>query len=414
MLKNWISKIKYEYLLLLIALIWVVFFSFVIQLKPEFSWVGDDGSYLTAAKKLYLELKIDEGRPLLIAAINGFPLLFGFSNSVVIQWGLLVNFWCWFFTVLLLFKIISGNADRKKAFLFSLLFILCIGNLAIAFNLLSESVFIFMLVLAVYFIHRYFKSNKYYFITIAIAILLLAMLVRPMSIGIVFILIVFFYSKSKEILWHQYAALLYISLALLFFQIASLKRNYGDFTISYIDSITYYNYLGGKADCLKKDIPFIPGENKRGKYFNKFSSHEQKKIAKEDLREQLQNNTINLGKAYLYCLYSNSSKGSYIVSECKNERQTSYFDLFHFLFKAISKVQNILFTIGGVLLSFYTLFRRKRESIFSSILAMMILYIFFISGVSCFQCDRFHIVFFPLVILLFSKIFKTENTTLHQ
>ncbi len=175
MLKNWISKIKYEYLLLLIALIWVVFFSFVIQLKPEFSWVGDDGSYLTAAKKLYLELKIDEGRPLLIAAINGFPLLFGFSDSVVIQWGLLVNFWCWFFTVLLLFKIISGNADRKKAFLFSLLFILCIGNLAIAFNLLSESVFIFMLVLAAYFINRYFKSNKYYFITIAIAILLLAM-----------------------------------------------------------------------------------------------------------------------------------------------------------------------------------------------------------------------------------------------
>ena len=408
-MKNKISKIKYEYVLLLIALIWVLFFSFAIQLNPGFSLVGDDGSYLTAAKRLYLEMKIDEGRPLLIAAINGFPLLFGFSDSIVIKWGLLVNFCCWFSTILLLFKIISGNVSRQKAFLLSLLFIFCIGNLAIAFNLLSESVFIFMLVLAVYFLHRYFKSNKHHFITIAIAVLLLAMLVRPMSIGVVFILIGFFYSKSKAILWNKYASLIYISLALLFFQMLSLKRNYGDFTISYIDSITYYNYLGGKADCLKKNIPFIPGENKRGKYFNQFSSHEQKRIAREDLKEQLQHNTINLSKAYLYCLYSNSSKGSYIVSECKNDKQTNYFNAFHFLFKAISKVQNILFTVGGVLVSFYTLFRRKRETVFNRIVALMLLYVFFISGVSCFQCDRFHIVFYPLVIILFSKFFKSEK-----
>lgn len=405
-------KIKYEYLLFLLALIWVLFFSYVIQLKAEFSPIGDDQSYLTAAKELFLEMKLNDGRPMLISAILGFPLLFFNSDAVVIKWGIFVNFCCWFFTVLLIFKIISSRLNRKKAFLFSLFFILCIGNLAIAFNLLSESLFIFMLVLAVFFINKYYESTKYHFVTLAVAILLLAILVKPMAIGLVYIVTLFFFKKLKAIIWNKYIVFCFLGLSLLFVQMYSLKKNYGDFTISYIDSITYYNYLGGKADCLRKGIEYVPGENERANYFSKFSSHEQRKIAKNDIKEQLQNNKLNLLKSYLFCIYSNSSKASYIVSQCKNANQTIYFDFFYFLFKVISKTQTILFTIIGVLTSIYCLVRRKNETHLSLILSMMILYVFFISAISCYQCDRFHILFFPFVIILFSKFFETKKVEL--
>src|SRR5690606_8422339 len=183
-------------------------------------------------------------------------------------------------------------------------------------------------------------------------------------------------------------------------QMHGMKTQYGDYTISYISTITYYNYLGAKADCLKKDTVFVPGENARAKYFNKFSSHEQKKLVSDDIRAQLKDNKQNLAKAYVYCLFSNSSKGSYIVSQSSNDEQTAYFDMFKLLFKAVSKIQNIVLTIFGVLLSLYFLIFRKRKSGFHVVTSLLLLYIFFVSGVSCQQGDRFHIVFFALAILL--------------
>lgn len=403
------SKLKYEYLLFIIAVIWAFFFSFSIQLKPEFNLFGDDLSYLSAAKNLYLEHQVDEGRPMIIALINGFPLLFGFSELVVIKWSILVNFCCWFVTILFVFKIVATKLNRQKAFWFALFFLFCIGNLAIAFHVLSESVFIFMLILVVYFINKKELTKQYHFLTIAITITVLAILVRPMAIGLLLILVVFNIKNFKQICYSKYAFLLLLSLSLVFIQMYSLKKLNGDFTISYIDSFTYYNYLGAKADCLRKNIDYLPGKNERFEFFRKFSSHEQRKIANLDVKEQLSNNKVNLFKAYLFCIYSNSSKGSYIVSSCKNINQTSYFDACYFFYKAISKLQNILFTIFGILLSFYCLLKRKKESNFNVVISLFILFIIFISAISCYECDRFHIVIYPMVILLLTRFFEMKK-----
>ena len=122
-----ISKIKYEYLLGFIAIIWILFFAYVIQLKAGFSSLGDDGSYLYSARLLYFNHKIDNTRPLLISAINGFPYLFGFSNHTTVKFGIFINFLCWFFTSILIFKIISKILNRKNAFLLSVIFILLVN-----------------------------------------------------------------------------------------------------------------------------------------------------------------------------------------------------------------------------------------------------------------------------------------------
>ena len=401
-----ISKVKYEYLLGFIAIIWVLFFSFTIQLKPSFSHIGDDGSYLYSARLLYIDFKLDNTRPLLISLIHGVPYLFGFSDSIVIKWGIFINFFTWFFTAVLLFKIVSKIVNRKKAFWFALLFIFCIGNLAHAFNFLSESIFIFMIMYSIYLISKYYETTKHFYITIGISILFLNTLIKPVSIGLAFILIVFFISKTKKIIFNRFSFLLIVSFSMIVFQMYSLKRNYGDFIISYISSITYYNYLGDKADCYKKCIEYIPGKTERFKKMRLLSSHKMKELAENDLKYQLKNNTFNLFKAYLYCIYSNSHKGSFIVSQCKNEENTGYFNAFHFLFKAVSKIQNILFTIFSVILSFYCLANFRKIDTFYLINATFILYIFFISAISCFQCDRFHIAFFPLLIIIFSGLIK--------
>lgn len=404
--ESMIYKVKYEYLLAFIAIIWVLFFSFTIQLKPGFSLIGDDGTYLYSARLLYFNFQIDNTRPLLISVIHGVPYLFGFNDNVVIKWGLFINFLCWFFTIILLFKIISKRLDRKKAFLLSLFFIFIIGNLAHAFRFLSESIFIFMIVLSIYFVSKYYETTKPYYLTIAISILLLNTLIKPVSIGLAFILFVFFSKQFNRIIFNKFSFLLIVSFSLIVFQMYSLKKNYGDFTISYISSITYYNYLGDKADCYKKGIEYFPGKSERSKKFGLLSSHQMKEIADNDLKNQLKNNKFNLFKAYLFCIYSNSSKGNFIVSECKNVNNTSYFDVFRFLFKAISKIQNIVFTIISVVLSFYYLLNFKETDTFYLIIATFVLYIFFISAISCFECDRFHIGFFPLMVLLFSGLIK--------
>jgi hypothetical protein len=401
-----LTKLKYEYVLIGIAIVWVLFFSYVLQLKAGFSKVGDDGSYLHAAQLLYTNFKIDNTRPFFISMVYGLPYLFGYSSTSVIQWGIALNFCCWLLTDLLLFRIVSQILDRKKAFLLSLLFLFCIGYLADAFHFLPECIFIVLLVLGVYYIHRYYTTQKHYYITLAIAILLLNALVKPVSVGLAVLTIVFFIPKWKAVIYTKLSVFLLFVMALLFVQMYALKKNYGDFTLSYIGSITYYNYLGAKADCYQKGIPYEPGKNERTYVFTRLSNHDMKLRASADFKDQLQHNTYNLFKAYLYCMYSNSSKGSFIVSACNNKKNTPYFTTFQFLFKAVSKIQNIAFTCISLLLVVFHLLLSRKKAPYSFLVASFILYLFLISALSCYQCDRFHIVFYPLLFILLALQYK--------
>lgn len=394
------SKFKYEYLLVAIAIAWVIVFSHLLQLRSQFTLEGDEGSYYSAAKNFYLHLKIDDGRPLFISIINGFPFLFGCTGLQIFSWILGVNLLCWMGTTLLIFRMGSEKANRKTAFFISLIFLFCIGNLAITYKLLSESVFVFLLVLSIYWINRYTTTSKPKFLTLTIALLLLMALVKPLSIGLAVLLILFYIRKWNEIIGNTYAFFILMSVSLLWVQMYSVKKSQGDFTISYIDSFTYYNYLGTRADCLKNKTEFVQGESERYAYFTSLTSTEQRKVANDDFKNQLVHNPVNLLKAYGINMYINSSKGSSSVFGCVNDDNTSYFDFFHFSFKTLSKLQNILFTAIGICLSFFYLLTRKRQAIFYLIISVTVLYIFFVSAISSDQGDRFHIVLFPLIILL--------------
>ena len=119
---------------------------------------------------------------------------------------------------------------------------------------------------------------------------------------------------------------LYASLVLCFVQAAGLKHQFGDFTISYIDSVTFYNYLFSKADCYRKGVEYNQIKNPRAEYLFTHKAHEQKQIANADIKEQLLNNKWNLIKAYSHNFMWNSVTGSICINGYSNVKGNPNFE----------------------------------------------------------------------------------------
>ncbi len=384
--------------LLLCAMVWSVFFAVSIGLYPHFGTIGDDVSYLDSARMLYLEGIFSDARPVVISAVFGFPYLCGATDATVVTWGLAFNYVLWLGSALLVFNTASLITSRRTAFLAALALLSCVGVLANAFNFLSEPLYIFLNLAAVRCAAGFSKTGKPWYLSFALAALLLNALVKPVAVALAIVLAIVYVKHLKAAITNWGAATIALAAFLIGVQMRQMKATYGDYTLSYIDAITYYNYLGARADCYAKGIPFIPGENDRAKHFQSFPSHIQKKMAQRDMAEQFRHNTLNLARAYVFCLHSNSSKGSFIISQAGNPEATLYGRFFKFWWKALSKLQNILLTIVGVALSVLAFVRRSNP--LQRMLAGFTLAIIGISAMSCYQTDRFHIAIYPLVILM--------------
>lgn len=289
---------------------------------------------------------------------------------------------------------------RKAGFIVAVLFFLLAGNLANAFRFVPEPLFKMSLITAIFQAGLYYITLNVKHIAYAIALLLLAALIKPVALGLAVLFIVWFVRQIRQLVFTRDILLPAAAFVVITLHGLWMKQTYGDFALSYIGDITYYIYLGDKAYSLKEGKEYVPGEDARTKHMTTLSSHEVKKLAEHDFYNQLRNNTGNLARAYAFCLWSNSHKGSFIISSCSNEHNTAYFPAAQFFFKAVSKLQNLLLTSIGVGLSFYCIARVRKEEKIIVLMSFTVLYIFFISGISCMQSDRFHIVFFPLVLLM--------------
>lgn len=148
--------------------------------------------------------------------------------------------------------------------------------------------------------------------------------------------------------------------------------------------------------------------SERDKYLTQFSYDEANSIAQKDFINQLINNTTNVFKAYVDDLHHNTTDGSSRLLTSENISKTSYFEFLKKVFFFISKIQNITLTFIGFFLSLYFISKGYRKAKFSFLVAGFILYTIFISGVSCAQGDRFHIVTYPFVLILIAKIWSIK------
>jgi hypothetical protein len=130
---------------------------------------------------------------------------------------------------------------------------------------------------------------------------------------------------------------------------------------------------------------------------------DQKRVAKEDAIRQIKINFPNVVKAYFHNLLENTKSGNACVYDLENKKGSRDFDFWKTAAFDLSKWQNRLFTVLGVLVSLY--FVRKifaTKSVYA-FMALFVLYTIILSGISCGQGDRFHMITFPIVFLLLAK-----------
>ena len=410
-MKQFLIKYNYHLLLIFIGLVWISVFDFLTQISSQGIIYPDSTSYQESAKNLYVFYRGHNYRPILMAIINGFPYLFGSSDSTIYVVGFYVNLVCWLATFLILFEILKQFSKPKVAFFFSAFSIFFIGNTAFVFHLLTENIYVFFIVSGFYFLMKYYKEKSFWQLSASLGIFILSMLIKPGSKFLAIVFLLFFIKEIFKNYASKCAWFIYGSLFLVFVQCTGLKYQFGNFTLSYIDSVTYYNYVGTKAMNYKTGKEFVQMNNPRAEYIFSNKCSIQREIAKTDLFNQLKFNTINLIKAYIDDGIENTKTGNICVDDCKNVKNSTYFQFWKPLLFAISKWQNWIFTTLGFCLSVFYFFRSYNSERLYCFVSFFVLYTFFLSGISCGQGDRFHVITFPFVLLLLAK-FIFERTTL--
>jgi len=401
-----IGRNKSWFLLFFCALFIVVSINMLFGFTHQYLIYPDSESYYEAAQNIYVYYRGHHDRPMVLAALHGIPFLFKASPVFIYTtYTYVFNFIFFIGFYIVLFQLFLDTISRKKALFLTLFSMTFITLFTSVFHMLSETVFMFFIVLGFYFLNLYFKEKKYGFAVVSVTIFILSMLVRPgMKYFAILLLLYFakeiFKNKKQKISW-----LVYGSLFLVFVQAAGLKYQFGNFRISYIDTTTYYRYLGTKADFYKKGIyKFDVTHNSRATYFSNLSVPDRMEAAGKDFKNQLMSNPKNLLLAFFDDVVENATTGSTNIAEMINLDKSKSFEYWRTVFYKISVVQNIVFSILGYIIGFLTLYKNKLKNSYGFI-AVFILYIFITSGVSFNEGDRFNVVTFPFVILLLSNYF---------
>ncbi len=406
-----ISRYQYHFLIMLIGLLWFGLINYLLQLNLQSGVYPDAENYKDAAEMIYHHFSFHFYRPVLIAVYCGIPYLFGVSDVQVYTFGIYMNFACWIGTSLLLFGILKSFLKEHKAFYVTLTYFLIIGALLIVFHLLTESFYTFAMMAGFYFLSKYYRTSQFHYLSIGLAIFMLGMLIKPGSEYLAIFYLLYYWRALY--LNYQKVAILFLcgSMLLIGLQVFEMKKQYGDFTISYISAPTFYNYLGARAIGFKEHKTLKQVQSYRENYILNLNFPKQKKISSLDLTCQLQHNTLNLLKAYIIDLVENAKTPSDCLTFCQNMRKDQHFEFYKYSSSLITKWQNRLLTVSGFLLALYYLFTSYKKEPLYSLISFYILYSMLLSGLSCYQGDRFHIVFFPLVILLSAKFLSNLKKT---
>lgn len=400
---TFIQKYRYSLLIVLIGLLWLEVLNVLLQLDQQTLLYPDASNYLESAQKMYLKFTGHYYRPMVMAFITGLPYLFGSSDAGILQWSLIVNVMCWLGTSLLLFQIAKDFLKTKVAFIVAILPFFIIGNAVLNYHLLTENIYTFFIVLAFYSLFRYFKTNNFWFLSFSLSLLLSSMLIKPGAKFLAILILLFFIKTVLKNYKAKAMILLYGSVLMILIQLVGMKVQYGDFTLSYIDGVTYHNYLFSKAECFKNGKEYHQINNPRAEYLFSLLFTDQKRVAKEDAILQIKTNFPNVVKAYFDNLLENTKSGNACVFDLENKRGSSDFTFWKTVAFNLSKWQNRLFTVLGVLVSLY--FVRKLfipKSVYA-LMALFVLYTIILSCISCGQGDRFHVITFPIVFLLLAK-----------
>jgi hypothetical protein len=395
-----VQSFRFQIFIVVIGLLYLQLLDALLHLSSQTFIYPDSFSYFDAATDLFVHLRGHCYRPIGFAFLTGLPYLFGAKGVAIFSWSISLNVLFWLGSAILLFQLAKQFCKPSWAFFVALMYLSCVGPATITQHLLTENTYTFLILLFLFFWDRYQSSNRYLFLSIGLGVLLFSMLVKPGSkflailVFVYVIQIIYQHRKSRSTLF------IYGAMVLIAVQLVGMKAQFGNATLSYIDGITYHNYLCTKAVCLQEGVPYHQINNERAAYLHQFSLSERKNIAATDFTHQLTSNTLNLIKAYASNLWDNIISGSPYIQDCVNRNAVASFDQTKAIVFAVSKWQNRFFTSLGVLLALWTLVRYKQTGKTALMASIILLYIVLLSGVSCSQGDRFHLVIYPFTMLL--------------
>lgn len=397
------KKYKYHFLIIFVGLCCLETLNFLLQLDRQTLVYPDSSNYLESAQKMYYKFTGHYYRPIVMAFITGIPYLFGSSDAGIFKWSFVVNVFCWLGTSIVLFEIMKDFVRKKIAFWFAILPFFILGNINLNYHILTENIFVFFIILAVYFLLKYYKTRQFWYLSLMVSIVLSSMLVKPGAKFLGIVVLLFFIKEISRNYKSKSMVLIYGSLLMIVIQVVGMKAQYGDFTLSYIDGVTYHNYICSKAECYKNGKEYSQLNNPRAEYLFSLDFTDQKKVASADLKNQITTNFPNFVKAYFSDVFQNSTSGNACIEDLKNYSNDSNFTFWKEIVFSISKWQNRIFTLIGVLLSAFFLLKTFRKPDVFTFISFFVLYIMVLSGISCAQGDRFHIITFPFAIVLLIK-----------
>jgi hypothetical protein len=191
-----------------------------------------------------------------------------------------------------------------------------------------------------------------------------------------------------------------------------MKRTFDTYRLTYIDDITWYRYGGAlattidKNNCISNQC-FREEQAKRDRIIDTLSNYEMSILSKADRNDILFNKTASFYKMMKVNISSNLLSGS--VKESEN-KWLYFWTVFNNLFLSIIPfILYVIFLLNPMLRK-----KLKREIHLTILFVLAIIaYTILTSGISAYQGDRFHIVFYPISLLLLSilisKFFKTKN-----
>jgi hypothetical protein len=384
--------------------------------KAYISLLPDCSSYLSAATILYTSGTADAIRPYGISSFISIPLWLGASeaNNLICIWCM--QFVLWLTQVAIIFKTISLFANNKMAFVLSLFWIFNVSNIIYSTLPLSETFAGFLLTCVAYFLCQYFFNEKL-FVHLAIATLLLCLLVlvRPtflyLGIACSITLCILCIRKLK----FSSFGICIVGLLLILYQCYKMHKQYGNYTVSYIDKWAMITYIDVRAKQYANQTTFTEERQKIEDTIKSIKDNKSlSKMASADFKNQLQNNTFNFTKAYSISLLENSTKGCGLVNKIPFHT-TSKEKLLDKGMYLLTMLQNIFYSFSILLvlpLLFYRKWKTKNIKINlpSVFLYLICLYTIVLSGFSFYQYDRFHIIIVPAVVILWGIYFSRITT----
>lgn len=396
-------------------------------------YTADGREYLDATDTLFNQSKAHPTRTI------GFPLflkviyLVGkgeFDYRIFFVSQLLI----WFFTDLLIFFLVDKFRSGLTAFMAALLFLLLPGTGIRCLQIMTEPLYFFLLTSFAFLLIVGVLERKNNMIIGGWIILVFSILVRPtLFYGFVIILPWFLYYFFEQRKFFNLIVCLLFPIVFIGTQVRLIHNLTGEYKLSYIADITTYYYFSAYISAtensdnkMQRDVKWRELKMERKEKLQLHSSYFSRAVLeKNDWKEssaeirnevkiQVTKKTLIALKVYFRNFLQNSLGGNDNLVWINSNGAVFTRILFW-----LSRIQNLLITFLflSVFCSHTIAYKMYRTKLWQakSIIILIILNLILTDPISFAQGDRFRIVIFPLVLILFfirkkrSNVLKKES-----